>query len=60
MRYTYKKSLMKCTIDNFNIWYKESDFYAIMLSIIFMIPLFIIGIILSLIIDFIVIIFTEI
>ena len=57
--HTYKKSLMKHTIDNFIVRYKESDLYAILLSIIIMIPLFIVAVIVSLIIDFFVIIFTE-
>lgn len=59
MPYTYKKSLMKHTIDNFIVWYKESDLYGIIISIIFMIPLFIVAIIVSLIIDFLVNTFTE-
>ena len=52
MDYAYKESLMKRTIGFFNLWYINSDKYGIALSIIYVIPMFIVGVIVSLIIDF--------
>ena len=56
--YTYQESLMKHVID-YNIdWYKKSDKYTFILSLPYIILLFIIGAIISLIIDFIATIFS--
>lgn len=56
--YTYKQSIMKHVIDNNIVWYKESDIYTRILSLPYMIVLFIIGFIIALVIDFIATIFS--
>ena len=54
--YTYQESLMKHVID-YNIdWFKKSDIYTFILSLPYRIPLFIVGFIIALIIDFIAIV----
>lgn len=58
MAYTYKESLMKHVIDYNSDWYKKSDKYTLILSLPYLIPLFIIGFIIALVIDFIATLFS--